>query len=92
MIHQSELKTLIADVDGWAIVRYSEGNEACADIVYGEHLDGCRHPFDGETANWCWDWSDGLPGKIDSCWMCKSPVPESVVGIVRMMNWEKEHE
>ncbi len=89
MRQPSELKVLIADVDGWAVVRFREGNEACADIIYAEHLDECTTPFDGEVANWCWEWDDSRLGCTATCWMCKRPVPESVVGIVRMMNWEK---
>ncbi len=84
----SGLKILMPDLEGWAIVRYRE-SVFPYDVIYAEHIKGCNTSFDGRSANWCWEWGDSRPGEVESCWMCKRPVPESVVGLVRLMNWEK---
>ena len=83
----ASLKILMPDVDGWAIVKYDNGKATGPDVIYGEHIEGCLSKFDGEEAGWCWEYTDTDPDRVDSCWRCERPVPESVIGLVLMMNW-----
>lgn len=79
-----ELKVLMDDIEGWAIVRWTDYDYS---VVYAEHVEGCDKPFNGEAANWCWEHGDVMPGKDNLCWMCRKLVPSSVVGLVAMANW-----
>jgi hypothetical protein len=81
------LKILVPDIQGWAIVKHQFSVTGTS--IHGEHLIGCKHAFDRLIARWCWEWSDAGVENTDRCWVCKEPVPEEIVALVAMMNWEK---
>ena len=89
-----ELEVMIPDIEGWAIVKYTGilNKDTCNEYtkveVYAEHIDGCREEWDRVSALWCWQAEDGELGLGNLCWQCKEPVPDSVVGLVALAEWE----
>lgn len=86
----NNLEILIPDIEGWAIVKYhlnnDNDNEVCA-----EHVEGCEDGggFNGGIARWCWLYTDTCNSKgINTCYVCEQPVPDSVVALVALAEWE----
>ncbi len=84
-----ENKEILVDLGDWAIVRFSfeEGDS----VVYGEHRIGCKVRDNEIEANlgvnsyasWEYEYSDP-----PFCWRCAAPVPEAVIGLVKLSNFD----
>ena len=83
----NKLEILIPDIEGWAIVKYNRGSYTDT-WVYAEHVKGCITAFNGKYANWCWEVKDTRLGEANLCWQCRSPVPDSIVALVALAEWE----
>jgi hypothetical protein len=84
------LQILIPDIKGWALVKVTDGG---SEILSGEHVKGCSsnqgdREWDPANPGWGWEYFDVEAGLPDTCWQCGKVVPEEIVGIVAMLNWE----
>jgi len=85
-------KLIDVDDTGWSICRVLHGpfDQARA-IVYAEH-DACGRNDGSRTielikdeASWSWEYNDDHR----VCWVCKKPVPDKVVGLVLLYNFDR---
>jgi hypothetical protein len=92
MSEEVELELLVPDIKRRAVYKSFEDlgpPRGTPPFVYGEHVKGCNHPFDGKTSGLGWEWWDAEPGKKDKCWRCGGPVPKEIVALVALMNWKE---
>ena len=80
---------VLVPLGDWAICRWTD---TLGPIIYGEHIEGC-HPSIKESGKLChysWEYTDvNSKGDTLPCWKCDCKVPDEVIGLVLMYNWEK---
>ena len=89
-------KLIDVDDTGWSICRAhatarGEPQHHTQVYVYAEH-EACSHDDGSRTielnkdeASWSWEYND----EHKQCWVCKKPVPDRVVGLVLLYNFDR---
>ncbi len=80
-------KDIIFKINDWAICRVRENDEDSVNgggHIFADHIKGCSKSYTIGVNNWCYEWMDNPR----HCWLCEIPVPEEVIGLVLLSNFD----
>ena len=90
-------KETLFTLDNWSVCRFNYDEEE--PDIYAEHHNGCDVDVTEDKTYWCWEFDDvSICGRKDTpeceiiterCWCCESKVPEEIVGLVMLHNYNR---
>jgi len=86
------VKRTLVEFESWSVCESDDDKDSgvIGTEVYAEHTAGCREDTDPDEPSWGWEFDDPTENGKDVCWKCKCAVPEEVVSLVQLHNWDRK--
>ena len=87
---------VLVEFASWAVCETNEDerNKTMKPEVYAEHFRDCKvdEGNDPDQPSWSWEFDDEPNFKTgcEECWKCGGVVPEKVVALVALYNWDRK--